>query len=210
MIINLKGYPSIQLDTIVEYSPSAAAEITDITVLPDVAGVLGGKYFHIFTADNTTTYTVWFNVDNGSSAPVIPYTTLLEVDISLNDSADDVASALQTALDGTSDFSAYVQTEDSTIVNVMNLANGSAQNAADPNQWSQDSPDNGTGFTFNVTTQGVTDPSLPSSLTMYLITGRRHDQTAYQQSNKFGSYAFKKYDFNIIVAERQILNIVED
>lgn len=214
MIIHLKGYPTIQVDTIAEYAPSADAEEQDISTVADIAGSLGGTYFHLYSADNATVYTVWIDVDDGSTAPNIPYTTLIEVDISANDSANTIATAVSAAIDDSEfpDFDASVTTN---VVSVVNAANGSARLAHDPTKQSEFiSVDSAaalaTGFTFVQTTKGISNNALPSSLILYQIDGRIKDQKAYQQGNKFIEYPYKENTISIIVTERQILRVYED
>ena len=94
MKIKVNGFPEIQVTTFEEYTPTPAAEVTEITTVADVSGSLGGKYFYLFAAENSAIYTVWFNVDSGNVAPEIQFTTPVEVTISANDTAADVATAL--------------------------------------------------------------------------------------------------------------------
>ena len=210
MILKVKGYPTIQVDTLEEYVPVAAAEVTEITCVADVSGSLGGKYFHLYSANNTTVYTVWFNVGSGNTAPDIPYTTKVEVAISANDSASNVSSALQTAINALSDFSAVVPSGEPTKTAVTNASNGSAKDAHDPNGTTLDVLTNGTGFTFNVTTQGITDPTIPSSLIFYKITGRIPDHTAVQRGNEFKEFPFKTNTITLITELHNILEVIED
>lgn len=210
MLIQVKGYPAIQLDTITEFSVTATANVVEITAIADVAGSLGGKYFHLYSDDNTTIYTIWFDVNNGSTAPSVPYTTLAEVDISANDTPTTIAAAMQSVINSLSDFTAIVTSADATVIEVTNGTNGSARTAHDPNNTTLDTPSNGTGFTFTETTKGITDPTIPSSFIFYRITGRIHDAQAYQRGAEFKEFPFKTRSIEIITDIRNILSITED
>lgn len=118
---------------------SEKAEITEITTVDELTSdSLGGKYFLIDSP--TTSYYVWFDVDNLSTDPT-PGGTGIEVDISAGDSAVVVAAALQVALDAQADFSATVYGD---TVEVTNAVVGSVSDAVDVD----------TGFTINVLVQG--------------------------------------------------------
>lgn len=102
---------------------------------------LDGKYFDMY--DSAGPVRVWFDVDNTSAAPSVPGSgRLLEVDISSGDVANDVASALQSAVDLDSEFSASVSANEVTIT-------------ADGVGTRVDAEDVDTGFTITVDTQGV-------------------------------------------------------
>lgn len=113
------------------------------TVQGENVDTLGGTYFDIY--DDVGPVRVWFDVDNTSSAPATPGGgRLLEVDISANNSANAVASALQTVVDADAKFSASVVNNEVTITD-DNV--GTRVNAADGA--------NPTGFTITVLTQGA-------------------------------------------------------
>lgn len=52
---------------------------------------LDGLYFSVY-GDDGTQYALWFDVDDGSSAPVVGGATLIEVDVSAGDSATAIAA----------------------------------------------------------------------------------------------------------------------
>lgn len=116
-------------------------EITTVQCVADVAGSLGGKYFTINAANDLVKYYVWFNVDGASTDPAPAGLTGVEVAISENDVADDVATAVAAALDALSAFGAAAVTD---TVTVTNAANGVTTDAADVDA----------GVTINVTQQG--------------------------------------------------------
>ena len=128
-----------------------AQEVTKITTTADSSGHLSGRSFFInaIEADSTTDvgfktveYYVWMDVDNGSSDPSHSGKTGVEVDISANDTANTVATAVKNALDALSNFSASVSTNEVTVTNANR---GLVVDASNP------SP-GGTGFTISTTT----------------------------------------------------------
>lgn len=86
---------------------------------------LDGTYFTI--NDPTTSYYVWFDLDNTSTDPA-PGGTGIEINVTSADSAATVASTLQTAMDGETDFSASVSSE---LVTITNANAGNVTDAAD-------------------------------------------------------------------------------
>jgi len=74
-------------------------EISSVQCRADVAGNLGGKYFLIYSALDAVKYGIWYDVDDGSSAPTVAGATLVEVDISSGDLGDPVCAATETAMD---------------------------------------------------------------------------------------------------------------
>ncbi len=107
------------------------------------ADLLDGTYFDM--EDDSGAVRVWFDVDNLSTPPGAPAGgRLLEVDISSGDIANDVASALQSAVDLDAKFSASVV---NNVVTIEDASAGSRDDAAD----------NDTGFTLTITQQGIED-----------------------------------------------------
>jgi hypothetical protein len=125
------------------------SEVTEITV-SDVAANLGGKYFTIY--DTSGTVAVWFDYNNTSSEPSHGALRAIEVNLAVSDNTTAlVATKLQTALDGDSEFSATVLASDVTVTLI------------DP----YDVPDAfdgvaATGFTFSVSQNGESPNSLAS------------------------------------------------
>ena len=129
-----------------------AAEVTDITAQADVSGSMSGRYFLL--NDPTTEYYVWIDVGNTSTNPNAAGKPLegttktgIEVDISADATAIDVANAIQAKLDLETDFGAT--DDDAGKVTVTNANNGDVSNAQDA-----ESSAYAPGFTYNVTTQG--------------------------------------------------------
>jgi hypothetical protein len=130
------------------FSGTNTAEVTDVTTVADVGGNLGGTYFNICAPGDVNTSTdgydvllyVWINT-GGSTDPAPAGRTGIEVTIAPDDTANTVASAVQTAVNGNANFTASVTTNVVTITCVEARAVISAA-------------DIDTGFTINVTTEG--------------------------------------------------------
>lgn len=110
-------------------------EILSITVPShnSVTNNLNGKYFIIYDHEDTKYY-VWFNVDGISAEPLIADATGIEVNISTNDSAPNVASAVTTAINLFVNFEA-VQNLEEVIVTIAEsgpVFNASKGNIPDP------------------------------------------------------------------------------
>ena len=121
---------------------TAIAEVTDIQCVADVSGSLNDTYFDLPAGENGVTYYVWFNVNSAGTDPAITGKTGVEVALATNDGANTVASAVQTAIDALSDFSASVTTD---TVTATAATAGPATDASDTGSC---------GFTITVTTQG--------------------------------------------------------
>jgi hypothetical protein len=111
----------------------------------DDGGSLGGTYmtFEVQNESGTTAYYAWFDVDDGSVDPEPPDRTGVEVDISEDDSAADVASALAGAIDALGDVGASAVSD---IVTITNGRNGETEEPFDID----------TGCTVSVTQIGGT------------------------------------------------------
>jgi hypothetical protein len=128
-----------------------AAEVWTIACL-DAASITAGDYFRYYSANDATLYTVWYKVAGAGSAPVVSGATAVEVAVGGADTAAQVATATQTALDA---LSAFVATVNSTTVTSTAAAVGDSTGITDVN----------TGFTFTCTTQG-TGPATAISGTL--------------------------------------------
>lgn len=122
-------------------------EVTEITTVADVSGSLGGTYFIIY--DPAGAVGVWFNVSSGNTQPSTGANRHIEVAISTNATASQVATALQGALDSDSEFSASVLSNIVTVtadipMDLFDAADGSVP----------------TGFDFEVTVLGQNPASL--------------------------------------------------
>lgn len=121
------------------------AETTTVVTVA-AAAITSGDYFSITSANDATTYWVWFDKDSGGGAPSPTTETLIEVDILAADTDAQVATKLQTVLEAHADFSATVAT---ATVTVVRATAGACTDAADVS----------TGFTINTTIQGATLPT---------------------------------------------------
>jgi len=117
------------------------AEIHSITMVADVAGSLGGKFFYIDAPDPTggvTEYYVWYDVDAGSTDPApVSRTgaktapTAIEIDITTGDSATVIAAATETVMDAVSTSTIFTTTATSGVLQVtyQNTGAGSAEDS---------------------------------------------------------------------------------
>lgn len=181
-----------------------AQEVTKITTVADSSGSLSGRSFFInaIEADSTTDvgfktveYYVWMDVDNGSSDPSHSGKTGVEVNISANDTANTVATAVKNALDALSNFSASVSTNEVTVTNANR---GSVVDASEPSSGN-------TGFTISTTTQGtgqlVGNIKYPEASVNYFIRGDHMGIITNYDSESETRTARKSYtaiDHNIV------------
>jgi len=128
------------------YTADGTKEKTTITC--NAASTLsGGEYFKIYSPLGT--FYVWYDLDDGSTDPAASGTGI-EVDIATGDSASDVASKTQAAIDAVYDFEATVSVAD---VIVENVRRGNVVSTQDV--------DTGFGFVTNVNgTDDTADPDI--------------------------------------------------
>ncbi len=122
-------------------------EVTEVTTVADVAANLGGTYFIIY--DIAGSVAVWFNVDSGNTQPSSGANRYIEVAISEDDSAADVATALHTAMDADAEFASTVATDVVTITSARKLDLFDAADGSIP-----------TNFLIEVTIQGQNPDTL--------------------------------------------------
>jgi len=79
------------------YNYYQTPEISRVTTVADVTGSLGGKYFKVYSGDNTREYYVWFNVNAGSSEPITSGIGL-EISITQNETAINIARKIEEKL----------------------------------------------------------------------------------------------------------------
>lgn len=122
----------------------------------DSNGDLGGKYFDISAANDTTIYRVWIDVNNTSTAPAAIERTLVEVDIALNATAPAVATAIDNALGAITDFDVLTDTVFNNKVVVTNATEGPA---SAPNAKTS-------GFTIELEANGIdtTEADNPTTI----------------------------------------------
>jgi hypothetical protein len=132
-------------------------EVTKLGAVADSAGSLNGTYFTI--SSPTADYYVWIDVDDANTGdPALAGLTGIEVEISANASAINVASALEAAFAAVADFDAEVDTATLTDVIVTNVDSGDVTDAADG------AVPTGFSFTFTDGTGGVTINSDTSAI----------------------------------------------
>ncbi len=131
--VNQTGAAKIRL-TFESDTPGAQT----ITTRADVSSNLASKYFLIGDADNVHKYALWFKVGGTGTAPSVSGYTNEEVDITANNTADQVATALTAVITALTGFDA---TALGHVVTVVNTDIGSVELA-------HDGASNATGFTF--------------------------------------------------------------
>ena len=178
-----------------------AQEVTKIICRPDEGGNKQSTYFFInaievdATTDvgfKTVEYYVWFDVSSGGSDPSLSGKTGIEVDISTDDNAATVATAVKNALDALSNFSASIS---SNQVTVTNTNRGSVTDASDFNST----------HTISTTTQGtgqlVGNIKYPEASVNYFIRGDHMGIITNYDSESETRTARKSYtaiDHNIV------------
>lgn len=141
------------------------SEVTSITT-PAAASITSGQYFTINSSVDTNVYYVWYNKDSAGGQPAISGRSPIEVAISTGDTAAQVATATQVAIDALLDFNASVL---SNVVTVTNASAGTTTDAVNVNV---------SGLTISVITQGAGVPNFyivdSENLTLSI---KRLDQT---------------------------------
>ncbi len=146
-VVTIQPPGSIQVDqrfmATITVSSLGNAQVETVTTVADVAGSLNSTWFHLFSANNATTYYVWYNINSAGVDPA-PGGTGIMVAAATGASANAIATATAAAIDPSSDF---VATALSNVVTITDSAFGPAT-----------APSNGTaspGFSYSVTTPGV-------------------------------------------------------
>ena len=127
--------------------PVPVAEISTVTAVADVAGSLTDTYFILNTPENS--YYVWIRVDGAGNDPE-PYAfgeRRIIVDIVTGQLINDVAAAIQAAIDASTQFTATVLL---AAVTVTNLIEGAVVEGAEEGGAGFE-----TGFGFAEDTPGV-------------------------------------------------------
>jgi len=178
-----------------------AQEVTKIVCRPDEGGSLQSKYFFIngIEVDTTTDvgykiveYYVWLDVSSGGSDPSLSGKTGIEVDISTDDNAATVATAVKNALDALSNFSASISSNEVTVTNTNR---GSVTDASDFN----------TNNAISTTTQGTGQLAgnikYPEASVNYFIRGDHMGLISNYDSESETRTARKSYtaiDHNVV------------
>ena len=128
---------------------AGVAEETSITTVADSGDSLDGKYFLIY--DDVGSVEVWINTSGGSATAPGVGARAIEVAITTGDADTVVATAVQTAVNADSKFSATVL---GSVVTIVDASVGTRVDAADVDS----------GFTVLVTVPGV-NASLEPTVT---------------------------------------------
>lgn len=136
------------VQTVAPIADTGVLQVQTVTTVADSAGSLNSKYF-LLSSINTTTkaqknFYMWFD-DGGGVDPAIAGRTAIHITYSDNDSANTIATAMRSALNGlTGDFTATGAT---SAVIIHSVAPGPVTAAVDGTA--------ATGFTFGSATPGV-------------------------------------------------------
>jgi hypothetical protein len=150
-VVSLTSATQARLEDSLLLAYPGLEEITEVTAEADVEGSLDATYFLLNSAEDSTEYYVWFNVDGASIDPAPALLTGIEVAIAEDDDAETVAAALAAAIDANADFSASAD-EDKVIITNADVGD------------TTDAADNDTGFSISVLQQGDdADPTLSES-----------------------------------------------
>lgn len=130
-----------------KYTFVGETQVQTITALAK-ADLSDGDFFRIFSAQDEIEYTVWYDVSGTGTAPdrtSTDGTSFVRVDLSVvGSAANDTATATETALEATGDFTVTVSGADFTVT--LNK-NGNASNAVDGDS-TGGTTGAATGFTF--------------------------------------------------------------
>lgn len=121
-------------------SLAAAAEVSSVTAVADVAGSLNNKYFLI--SSPSVNYYVWYNINSAGVDPAVAGRTPLEVAAATGATAAAVATATRAVLDAHAAFVCPAPV--GAVMTVTNAVAGAAPDTAAGNS----------GFTVGTTTQG--------------------------------------------------------
>lgn len=170
-----KKVSHVQFKDEITGSDSSVAEVTTIKCGP-ASDITTGQYFTMYSATDATAYYVWYNKASGGGDPAPAGKTEIEVAIGGSDTAAQVATATQGAIDAvTADFNAVVNA-DTITVTVTNVDTGSTTDAANVNV-------GGTNFAWNKEVSTVQCP-LASTFAAsgagdYFVLYSANDTTKY-------------------------------
>ena len=107
---------------------TGVSQVIDVTTVADITNSLAGTYFTVNSANDATSYYVWYNVSGNGIDPAIAGKTGIRVNITTNDTAPTIATITAAAISAQAsiDFTTSVATNDITITNTLN---GPATNA---------------------------------------------------------------------------------
>lgn len=122
-------------------------EVSKVTTIADTAGSLGGTFFLIY--DIAGSVAVWFNVNSANTQPSSGANRNIQINLVTNATANTVATAVQTALNADSEFTATVSTNEVTVTCDTKATLTDTVDGAVP-----------TNFTFVTLVQGQSPQSL--------------------------------------------------
>lgn len=129
----------------IQVSLNETPETVSVETIADVAGSLAGCYFLISIAPGGSSFTdlvIWFQVSGSGSDPGIPDRTAIQVILANNDSANTIAAAIASTING---VAPGVFASLSAVGNVVTFV----QNQVGPSGLADGTPPLDTGFTFN-------------------------------------------------------------
>ena len=118
--------------TQISYFRGTESHITNIGCVADVAGSLNNKYFTLRACPSNALYHVWFNVDGTGTAPVVANSTPIEVQISANDPAIVVATAIRLTINNLFS-SVFKATQAGATLEIRTVGLGVCSNSLDVN-----------------------------------------------------------------------------
>lgn len=143
---------------IICYAGENKYQVQTITCVADVSDSLNSKYFFIYGDEDALKYYVWYDTGAGVD-PLITGYTGVQVVISTNDTATAVATATATQLNLLAEFSASSNLAEVAVTNATYGWNSPAAEGL------------GTGFTFEVDTQGEAQDSDSTYINIYSVEG---------------------------------------
>lgn len=102
------------------------AEASDFTAAADSSGSLAGKYLKFYSASDAKCYAPWFKVSGTGTAPTVAGCTLVEIDITTDDTATTVAGDLRTVLNAAPYTTYFAVTGATTHLIVTSVLKGTA------------------------------------------------------------------------------------
>lgn len=141
-------------------STPAVAEVADLTFVDEAGGGASSNYhnkYFLFETPTGIKYVLWFNVDGGGTAPIIPGRTAVAVAVANGALAAAIAGDVATAINGLPDISA------SAAAAVVTMTQDTAGACVDP---TNGGGANAAPVTIAVTTQGADAINGSSAVTM--------------------------------------------
>jgi len=163
MYVKIQGYKTILVETITKFIATPAAQITDVVCVANVSSSLDGTYFYLWRENADTLYCVWMDCAGGGNQPdVKEIVTYVPVTLTTDDTDDEVAAALEIAIDGLAGIFTSIDTVPPTLV-ITQVNTGRAPDAIDIN----------TGFTITIDTVGLGVTLIDGNSDWWRITGKQ-------------------------------------